>query len=113
MSRNTRRHEHLAYNAPDADVVRWEDEGGLVATTANRQSRLPPVLQHQGRETMTDMVGERSSNSDVATETADEMAKYNIVRKLVDYFHVGEFRYENLPDAIAEAKRRLASPAAS
>ena len=62
---------------------------------------------------MTDIVGERSSDRQVAAEATDEMAEYDIVRKTVDYFHVGDFRYENLPDAIAEAKRQVASALAS
>lgn len=37
---------------------------------------------------------------------AEEMEKYGITREPVDYFHYGEFRYTNLKDAIAEAKRR-------
>ena len=33
------------------------------------------------------------------------MAKYGIVLVPVDYFHYGKFRYTNLKDAIAQAKR--------
>jgi thiamine monophosphate synthase len=36
---------------------------------------------------------------------AEEMAKYGIVLVPVDYFHYGKFRYTNLKDAIAQAKR--------
>jgi hypothetical protein len=36
---------------------------------------------------------------------AEEMAKYGITRVPVDYFHYREFRYTNLKDAIAQAKR--------
>lgn len=36
---------------------------------------------------------------------ADEMAKLEIVRIPVDYFHYRQFRYTNLRDAIAQAKR--------
>ena len=42
----------------------------------------------------------------VAPDTADELATYGITRIPVDYFHVGKYRYSNLDDAIAEAKRR-------
>jgi len=42
----------------------------------------------------------------VAPNTADDMATYGITRVPVDYFHVGKYRYTNLDDAIAEAKRR-------
>jgi hypothetical protein len=34
------------------------------------------------------------------------MARYGIIRVPVDYFHLGEFRYSNLEDAIAEARRQ-------
>jgi hypothetical protein len=37
---------------------------------------------------------------------ADQMATYGITRVPVDYFHFGEFRYSNLEDAIAEARRQ-------
>ena len=36
---------------------------------------------------------------------ADEMAKYGITRVPVGYFHYRQFRYTNLEDAIAQAKR--------
>jgi hypothetical protein len=42
----------------------------------------------------------------VAPDIADQMATYGITRVPVDYFHVGKYRYSNLDDAIAEAKRR-------
>ena len=41
----------------------------------------------------------------------DEMGKYGITRVPVDYFHVGPYRYTNLADAIAQAKRRLLNDA--
>jgi hypothetical protein len=39
-------------------------------------------------------------------EAAEAMAKYGITRVPVDYFHYKEFRYTNLDDAIAQAKRQ-------
>jgi hypothetical protein len=42
----------------------------------------------------------------VAPDIADLMATYGITRVPMDYFHVGKYRYSNLNDAIAEAKRR-------
>jgi len=42
-------------------------------------------------------------------EAAKEMAKYGITRVPVDYFHYGKYRYTNLEDAIAEAKREQRS----
>jgi hypothetical protein len=38
-------------------------------------------------------------------EVAEEMAKYGITRVPVDYFFYGNFRYTNLKDAMAQAKR--------
>ena len=37
----------------------------------------------------------------------EEMAKYGITRVPVDYFHYGDFRYTNLKDAVAQAKRAV------
>lgn len=34
-----------------------------------------------------------------------EMTKYGITRSTVDYFHYREFKYTNLHDALAQAKR--------
>ena len=34
------------------------------------------------------------------------MAKYGITRVPIDYFHYGGFRYTNLKDAVAQAKRQ-------
>jgi hypothetical protein len=39
------------------------------------------------------------------TEADKEMATYAISRVPVDYFYNGQFRYTNLTDAIAQAKR--------
>lgn len=38
-------------------------------------------------------------------EAKDEMVKYGITRVPVDYFHYKQYRYTNLADAIAQAKR--------
>jgi hypothetical protein len=35
----------------------------------------------------------------------DEMARYGITRVPVDYFHYKQYRYTNLADAVAQAKR--------
>ena len=42
---------------------------------------------------------------DISRNVTEEMAKYGITRVPVDYFHFGEFRYTNLKDAVAQAKR--------
>lgn len=51
--------------------------------------------------------------SSVEQNTTDEMAKYGITRVSVDYFHYKDFRYTNLADAIAQAKRQLPAAPAS
>lgn len=37
--------------------------------------------------------------------TEAEMTKYGITRSTVDYFHYRDFKYTNLSDALAQAKR--------
>lgn len=38
---------------------------------------------------------------------SDEMAKYGISKILVAQYHCGEYRYSNLRDAVAHAKRTV------
>lgn len=59
------------------------------------------------------VIGERDMSADhresspaVSSEAAEDMAKYGITRVPVDYFHFGGFRYTNLKDAVAQAKRQ-------
>ncbi|MEQ8816698.1 MAG: hypothetical protein RLO51_13290 [Thalassobaculum sp.] len=40
------------------------------------------------------------------SEAESEMSRLGITRVPMDYFHVGEFRYTSLADAVAEARRR-------
>jgi hypothetical protein len=56
---------------------------------------------------MTSADGEEASAA-FSPEAAEEMARYGINRVPVDYFHYGSFRYTNLEDAVAEAKRQQA-----
>ena len=56
-------------------------------TTTNRKSRRPAAKP----------------------EANDEMAKYGITRVPVDYFHYKQYRYTNLADAVAQAKRAQTS----
>jgi hypothetical protein len=42
----------------------------------------------------------------ISVEALDDMAKHGITRTTVDYFHCGAYRYTNLKDAIAQAKRQ-------
>ena len=46
------------------------------------------------------------SRPSISPESTEEMAKYGITRVPIDYFHYGKFRYTNLEDAVAEAKRQ-------
>jgi hypothetical protein len=52
---------------------------------------------------MQDSVNE--SGTDLGGEADDEMAKYGIERAQINQFLYGRYRYTNLEDAIAEAKR--------
>ena len=38
------------------------------------------------------------------SDTKQEMAKYGITCVPVDYFHLADFRYTSLKDAVAQAK---------
>lgn len=53
---------------------------------------------------MTSADGEKA-NPALGLEVAEEMAKYGITCVPVDYFYYGKYRYTNLEDAVAEAKR--------
>ena len=48
----------------------------------------------------------KEMNPAINPEATEAMAKYAITRVPVDYFHYKEFRYTNLDDAIAQAKRQ-------
>ena len=41
----------------------------------------------------------------ISPEMAEEMAKYGITSAPFQYFYYGDYRYTNLRDAIAQAKR--------
>ena len=45
-------------------------------------------------------------NACPAQGATEEMLELGITRVPVDYFHCGEFRYTNLKDAVAQAKRQ-------
>lgn len=47
-------------------------------------------------------------NAGSHSEVGKEMGRYGITCVLVDYFHLGQYRYTHLEDAIAEAKPHLA-----
>jgi hypothetical protein len=50
--------------------------------------------------------GQKESSPAPSAEAAADMAKYGIIRISVDYFLCGEYRYTNLKDAVAQAKRQ-------
>ena len=54
---------------------------------------------------MTD-VEHREESQTVRQGTAEDMVKYGITRVPTDYFYYKGFRYTNLNDAIAQAKRQ-------
>jgi hypothetical protein len=54
-----------------------------VMTTANRKKRRPGAMP----------------------KATEEMAKYGITHVPIDYFHYEQYRYTNLADALAQAKR--------
>jgi hypothetical protein len=45
------------------------------------------------------------SDADIGSEAVEEMAKYGIKCAQINQFFYGDYRYTNLADAIAEAKR--------
>lgn len=51
----------------------------------------------------------KDSKTALSAEDTEEMVKFGIIRVSVDYFHCGNFRYTNLKDAIAQAKRQRQS----
>lgn len=48
--------------------------------------------------------------TDISLEVRTEMDELGITLVPVDYFHCGKYRYTNVKDAIAEAKRRAVKP---
>jgi len=59
---------------------------------------------------MTDPVSatRQSGGATLSPEVEAEIARLGITRVPVDYFHWREFRYTNLNDAVAQAKRAQA-----
>jgi hypothetical protein len=49
---------------------------------------------------------QKEPNTALTPEATEEMEKLGITRVAVDYFYCGEFRYTNLKDAVAQAKRQ-------
>jgi endonuclease YncB( thermonuclease family) len=58
----------------------------------------------------------KEASSAFGQDAAEELVRHGITRIPVDYFHYGDFRYTNLEDALAQAKRQRpneSSPAVS
>ncbi len=53
---------------------------------------------------MSDAITTDPQIAETRSDAAD-MAKYGITRKTTDVFYLGEYRYTNLRDAIAQGKR--------
>jgi len=49
---------------------------------------------------------DKDAGPDVTADAAAELARLGITRIPVDYYRFGEFRYANLDDAIAQARRQ-------
>jgi hypothetical protein len=48
----------------------------------------------------------REESPTVGQDITEDMVKYGITRVPTDYFYYKEYRYTNLDDAIAQAKRQ-------
>ncbi|WP_428407173.1 hypothetical protein [Hyphococcus sp.] len=55
------------------------------------------------------MPGELSEKK-IAGAPSHEMEKYGIKCVRVDYFHIGGYRYTDIKDAVAQAKRMKKKP---
>ena len=47
-----------------------------------------------------------NTHSTMGVDDIKEMQKFEITRTPVDYFYVGKYRYTDLKDAIAQARRQ-------
>jgi hypothetical protein len=72
---------------------------------ASNSEPLPPSLSLVGERHMTPATHEEASPT-FGRYAAEEMAKYGITRVPTDYFHYKEYRYTDLDDAVAQAKRQ-------
>jgi hypothetical protein len=54
---------------------------------------------------MSDTDADATSETSVQKSPVDEASDYGITTSQVTYYHYGVYRYTNLKDAIAEAKR--------
>ena len=74
-------------------------------TVLGKHLEVPRIaIQQKGTRDMTETTS-ISTQSSKRKVTNEELARYGIVCKPVDVFHVGGYRYSNPHDAIAQAKR--------
>jgi hypothetical protein len=74
--------------------------GGQAALTVDAASTFLQLIRF---EVMLEHINQ--SGVDLTSEAVEEMAKYGIKYAQISQFFYGSYRYTNLADAIAEAKR--------
>ena len=80
--------------------------GEMLRIVADHAKSVPPIeLSLAARKQDMASSDAHEPNSSLTSEMEAEMKRCGITRIPIDYFHVGEFRYTNLKDAIAQAKR--------
>jgi hypothetical protein len=67
---------------------------------------IGPYPFQQGIYVMT-LTGSNPTEVLLSPEDQEEMTKFGITRTQVDNFHYGAYRYTNLRDALAQAKRAV------
>jgi hypothetical protein len=88
----------ISEEVTDDAIERRRNKGSSAeADTANlfsTEERLNMIPQHTNR-----------SDADLGSEAVEEMATYGIKCVQISQFSYGDYRYTNLADAVAEAKR--------
>jgi hypothetical protein len=74
--------------------------GGQAALTVDAASTFLQLIRF---EVMLEHINQ--SGVDLTSEAVEEMAKYGVKYAQISQFFYGSYRYTNLADAIAEAKR--------
>ena len=74
-------------------------------TTKKVSSKRPGRNKSKSQNKPRPTVPTRQRTKSKETALARQMAAYGITHVPVDYFHIGAFRYTNLNDALAQAKR--------
>jgi hypothetical protein len=90
-----------------------EQQAKIALLTAPKPSPPPKTEEQWETERQTRTLGGRDmavehidqNGMDLSAEAVEEMARYGITRAQINHFFYRGFRYTNLEDAIAEAKR--------